>query len=311
MINPYLKDLKTTVFDIETMGLMPYKDMIISASFYDPAGGSCVSYFADSPANEINLILDILNKLSENDVVVTYNGDSFDLPFVLTRAKKYKLCDKLPLLYSCDMYRILKKYWPMAQTMKSLRQKAVEIALGLADDRTDEIPGSECISLYNQYIAGINDRAKDLILLHNKDDVRQLGSIYTEISSLPFDRIAFEQGFPVRANELILIKEIKLDRNYFYITAMKEPGGIPSSIYEDEYELEYDCFTGRIDIRVRLSRKDNTYYTDLTLLPVEPSDFKDLSGFHSDFIVLSDENGVKYREANELALRLFNTQELF
>ncbi len=313
MINPYVNSLRCVVFDIETMGLAPWKDMIVNAGFYEPETGELIQYFAESPADEINLISDTLNTLGSYDVVVTYNGDSFDLPFVTTRAKKYRLTDSLPRFWSIDMYRWLRSYWPQAKMMRSLRQKAIEIALGFADDRTDEIPGGECISLYNRYLMDGSEEPKELILLHNADDVRQLGRIFTEVKALPYDRIAFEQGFCFKTDDFGLFKvtETRLDRNFIFVKCNKIPGGIPSVIFDDAFELEYDPFTGDISLKIRLSEYEGRRYADLTKLPVDPSDFKDLSGYHSDFLVCADEKEVKYREVNELIRHILSGKGLF
>ena len=50
--DPYSRNLKSRVFDIETTGLYPGRDMIISASFIDPDGENLTQYFTEDPAAE-------------------------------------------------------------------------------------------------------------------------------------------------------------------------------------------------------------------------------------------------------------------
>ena len=134
--NVYLKDLNTTVFDIETTGLFHSRDCIINAGFCSSMGDVWQN-FTEDPADEKRVVAEALERIAEADAVITYNGDTFDLPFLLRRAQKYGLCEKLPLLWSIDLYRWLKKYWPLAPSMRSLSQKSVEEAMGLSDKRDD------------------------------------------------------------------------------------------------------------------------------------------------------------------------------
>jgi len=309
--NPYAKKLNTVVFDIETMGLVPTRDMLINAGFCNPETLECKQLFAESTSDEERLLREILEILSDYDVVITYNGDRFDIPFVKTRCKKYGIEFK-PLIWSIDMYRYLKSYWPMAEKMPRLNQKSVEIALGLSDKRTDEIDGGECIPLYERYLLDGDEEAKRLILLHNADDIRQLAKIYNASVFLPYDRIAFERGFAVKFNERILVNSLRLDKGYLYIEAKKASGGIPSSIYENAYELEYDCFTGEIKAKLSLSsRDDGMRYVDLMALPAGDGAFKDLKGYHSGFLVLSDQKGINYHEIIMLVSSFLSSEGMF
>ena len=196
----YLKDLNTTVFDIETTGLFHSKDCIINAGFCSPMGDVWQN-FTEDPTDEKRVVEEALERICAADAVVTYNGDTFDLPFLQRRAVKYGLCERLPLLWSVDLYRWLKKYWPVAPSMKSMSQKSVEEAMGLAPKRSDEIPGGDCIPLYNYYLQTKDDSAKQTILLHNADDVRQLARIAWKCTFLPYHDIAMREGFLFKAGQ--------------------------------------------------------------------------------------------------------------
>ena len=310
MPNPYCKNLRTIIFDIETMGLMPYKDMVINAGFCDPETGDCFQLFAESKHDEERLIRDIYEILSRYEAVVTYNGNRFDLPFIKTRAQKYGI-KEFPFFWSIDLYRYLRKYWPMAERMPHLNQKSVEIALGLSTDRDDKIDGGECIPLYEHYNCYRDEESKQLILLHNADDVKQLAKIYNAAVFLPYDKIAFEQGFGVLAKKYVICNSMRFDKNYLYIKAETTPGGIPSSIYEDSYELEYDSLSGKVEIKILLYNKDGLTFVDLAKLPINVAEFKDLKGYHSDYLVLQNRTELMYQEINTLASGILSNEDLF
>ena len=243
-----------------------------------------------------------LEKIAEADAVVTYNGDTFDLPFLQRRAQKYGLCEKLPLLWSVDLYRWLKKYWPLAPSMKSLSQKSVEEAMGLSDKRDDEIPGGDCIPLYNYYLQTKDEKAKQTILLHNADDVRQLARIAWKCSFLPYHAIAFREGFLFRAGaRKILAKGSEFKKNSLVTQAKLESGLIPVSAYEDQYHLEYDMFTGKALLEIFPSEEQQFLYADLEKIPGASEACKKLPGFHSGYLVLAENGEPDYRSCNALA----------
>ena len=298
--NTYLKNLKTTVFDIETTGLYSYKDRLISASFCNPADGSLTQFFLDDPSDEEFMIKQTLEELGKYDAVITYNGDRFDLPFVLTRAKKHHVADALPFFWAIDLYKWVKKYWPPAPMMESLSQKSLEEALGLSQRRTDEIGGGQCIELYARWAQIGDESAKDKILLHNGDDVRQLGRIGHSLSSLPYHRISFENGFMIPGKNRVLVTSSSLTGSSLRIEGRTEPGKMPADIYNDCYRYIYVSETGKFSLDMSLADGPDVKFIDLAALPVETGDFEPLAGYHSGFLILADEKEIQYKEANRL-----------
>ena len=298
--DPYLKKLKTTVFDIETTGLYSYKDRLISASFCDPADGTLTQFFLDDPADEKRILRQTLDELAKYDAVITYNGDRFDLPFVLTRAKKHGITDTLPFFWAIDLYKWVKKYWPPAPMMESLSHKSLEDALGLAQRRTDEIGGGQCIELYARWAQIGDESAKDRILLHNGDDVRQLGRIGHSLSSLPYHKIAFETGFMISSEPRALVTSSTVSGSSLRIEGRTAPGRMPADIYSDNYRYIYVSQTGEFSLDLNLADGPDVKFIDLTSLPVNTGDFEPLAGYHSGFLILSKENEIQYKEANRL-----------
>lgn len=300
--NPYLKNLNYRIFDIETTGLTPLSSMIISASFYDTRTKELVQLFSESPADEKEVIRKALEILASLDAVITFNGKSFDLPFLKARAKRYGLNAQLQTLWNIDVYLWLKKYWPMAGRMASLRQKAVEEALGLAPDRTDEIDGAECIRLYTRYLQLRDQKDKEKILLHNGDDVAQLGKICSAINFLPWHEISYNEGFLAfyGANKTLL-QGFESKNGKLTVKGVTAPGGLPASFFDDGYALEYDSFTGAVTLSLYPERKGDLLFADLDRFPVAPEKYAQLPGFHEGFLVLANEGRPFYRECTRLA----------
>ncbi len=305
--NSYLKEHSVCTFDIETTGLSPDRDMIICAGFYN-SRGELIQIFADSPLEERIIIAQILERLSSYDAVISYNGDRFDLPFLLTRAKKYSEVEKLPVFWSIDLYKWLRYYWPAAATMKSLSQKSVEKALRIQSERSDLISGGECIALYNSFLASGDPDAKEKILLHNADDLRQLLRIAEATSFLPYHEIAFNEGFLVKTEDLrIVTKAARMESGHLKLSAITCPGLLPASIYEDGFSLDYDSFSGLIDLEIFISQIDAYRYADLQKLPVSSAKFQELPSFHSSYLVLAENDEIDFKAANILTAEILKT----
>ena len=306
--DPYAKGLKCKVFDIETTGLYPTRDRIISASFIDPDGTDLRQYFSEGSAAEYLTVSAILSEMEDCDVLITYNGQSFDVPFVLARAKKYGLAEELPPVRQADIYRWLKSYWPLAQSMPILSQKSVERALGLDERRTDMIGGDECIRLYSEYVNLERQEAKDLILLHNGDDVRQLAAITQSLSFLPYDRIAFEKGFMIKLASVSLLgetvhkvitSEMKLTANELELKAKSYPPCPPAAFYDTDAELRCGN-SGDIALKLRTGSRGSLRFADLKALGVDEAELRNRQSVKSGYMLLETEDGVDYGACCEL-----------
>ncbi len=265
-------------------------------------------HFVHSPHDEKEMVARTLEQLSACDAIISYNGDRFDLPFLLSRAKKYSETEHLPIFWSIDLYKWLKKYWPAAEAMQNLSQKSVETVLGIQSERSDLISGNECISLYNSFLKTGDSGAKEKILLHNADDLRQLLRIAEACSFLPYHQIAFNEGFLVKAGELrIVTKASRMEAGRLRLSAVTIPGLLPTSIYKEKFRLDYDSFSGLIDLEIFISQIEPYQYADLEKLPVSSVNLQELSSFHSSYLVLAEESKIKFKAANMLTAELLKS----
>ncbi len=300
--NPYVKNLKTAVFDIETMGLFPSHDMLVLGGIYSVSEDRMFQFFCEDSSMERETVANIIASLAEFDVIITYNGDSFDWPFLRKRAEKNGCAYQSELFHSVDLYRWLKTYWPQAKNMPSLRQKAVEEALGFSDHRTDEVSGSDCVDLYKRYLHSKDTAAKEALLLHNHDDVLQLNKIANSLTFLPFHKIASEQGFFLKEkNSKIIVQTVSLTGNAINVSALTRKALLPISIYDEGYRLEYDSENGKINLTILCRKRDHSLFVDLRELPVSILDFSPLPGYHNDFLVVAEDGVPLHRELNNLA----------
>lgn len=101
----------TLYFDIETDdrgdGIEIGRDQIISFAAYDPLTKK--TYYK-STDNERALIKGMLKLFSKYDVIIGWNSEGFDLPYIRARAKYHELWDELYLLMGVQSLDLLAKF---------------------------------------------------------------------------------------------------------------------------------------------------------------------------------------------------------
>lgn len=169
------------IFDIETTGFSRSNDTLVSITAAEFEGNMTTihQWFADSPSEELN-ILNAFNALQqEKKYLITYNGHSFDIPFLYCKYQYYNIFTTLNKCKSCDLYRVARK----ALQLDSYKLKAIEKELGI--HREDGLTGKECVQLYRDFLGTKEHKIVDLILQHNFEDVLNLIYVSKVLLLLP------------------------------------------------------------------------------------------------------------------------------
>lgn len=163
-------DEEAVFLDIETTGLSPMRSFIylIGLVFIDLKKMTMhiTQLIAEDKDEEEEILKLMKERLKGYKTVVTYNGNSFDLPFIAKRSERYGI--EPIAMDSFDMYEKLRLH---KDTLKldGLKQKNIEKKLGIT--REDRYNGGECISFYKDYVKNKNRESFDRFVLHNYDDL--------------------------------------------------------------------------------------------------------------------------------------------
>ena len=187
LFDMYFKEKNIAVFDIETTGLSPRRCKVILSGILLINGQNCraIQLFADQENDEEEIIRQTFHLLDSVDMMLTYNGRHFDLPFMEARAKRYGI-NGFRFPYNLDLYLVVNGHSALRQTLPSLKQKSLEIFMGLSDSRDDEISGGESVELYHRYMLSHSFDLEKKILLHNHDDLLQLYKLLPIIEKTDF-----------------------------------------------------------------------------------------------------------------------------
>ncbi len=165
-------------FDIETTGLSPeVSSLYLIGALYQREGEFYFSqWFADDYESEKAILISFGELMQSYSVIVHYNGDRFDLPYLESKWKKYQLPYSFESLCSLDYYLRIRPFKALLQTT-SLSLRTMSSLLHIK--REDPYDGKELIARYGDYLkahfTGETEEAllSDL-LLHNREDVMAL-----------------------------------------------------------------------------------------------------------------------------------------
>ena len=149
--------------DIETTGLAPEYCEITVVGIH--LVGKYVTRTIQLVGRQVNME-NTLAALRNVEIIYTYNGSRFDLPFIDRRLGVHlaSLCPHHDLMYDCwrhDLYGGLKK---------------VERQLGI-NRRLPDINGFEAVRLWRRYVHNCDEAALATLLEYNREDVENLKTL--------------------------------------------------------------------------------------------------------------------------------------
>ena len=134
--------------DIETCGLQSQPVFLVGLCHVGERNLVLRQLFARDYAEERSLIAEVERVLGEHDFLVTYNGKTFDLPFLRHRAVYHRLRfeTRIPHL---DLLWMVRRRWK--DRLPDCRLKTLEWRV-LRRLRAGDIDGSEIPGAYHEYV---------------------------------------------------------------------------------------------------------------------------------------------------------------
>lgn len=172
---PYIKK-NTLYFDIETTGFINSNSHIyMIGMFY--LNNNILRYkflFAENLADEVQILTSFKNILSYFDNVITFNGTTFDIPYIKWRADYYGIDISFQNISHTDMYRVFKSKSHLFN-LKKYNQKSIEQFLGLF--REDKYTGGDLIDIYKDYTNNPSSEKEYILTLHNINDLEGMAHV--------------------------------------------------------------------------------------------------------------------------------------
>lgn len=165
-------DIETTGFSAKTSALY-----LIGGLYYKENHWEIVQWFADDYESEKELLLSFFDFLKNFSFLVHFNGNGFDIPFILKKCQQHELTGaeySFEQIHSFDIYKAI---YPHRKRLniENIKQKTVEHFLHI--NREDTYTGGELIAFYRKFLKikdSHSEEAQELqhfLLLHNHDDL--------------------------------------------------------------------------------------------------------------------------------------------
>jgi uncharacterized protein YprB with RNaseH-like and TPR domain len=161
--------------DIETLGLFSRPVILIGIGKYYAGVLGISQYLLRTIDEEPAALREFLHSLSgDSPALVTYNGKSFDLPYLQDRLSYYGLgaVSRIPHF---DVLHFTRARW--RNTYPSLRLSALEQEIfGIV--REGDVPGQMIPEFYDTYLRTGNCGPLIPIIEHNRQDVLSLSMLF-------------------------------------------------------------------------------------------------------------------------------------
>ena len=172
--------------DLETMGLFAGQPLVVAGIARLGSDNTIIvdQYVVRDFPDELALLAEVNRQVAAHRVLVTYNGKSFDLPFLIGRSAYYGIKLKSPKVHF-DLLHFSRRAWRGALDGCSLRSIEQAI-LGLS--RETDLPGELVPEFYYEYLRTGNAGFLKPIVDHNRQDVESLVNVFSELVTLWAER---------------------------------------------------------------------------------------------------------------------------
>lgn len=254
-------DIETTGFTAQTSTLY-----LIGCAFFDGITFSCKQFFAEKPAEEADILREFLKFASEYKLLIHFNGNNFDIPYITDKCEKYGLKCCLQDMAGIDLY---KRISPFKNFLKlpNCKQKTLEQYLHI--DRKDIYSGKDLINVYHDYVSLFNVDALTKLLIHNEEDIRGMINIVPMLAYIDI----FYEKIKVTKVSLDTFIDMEGHTRAELVMKLKLPSYLPMSIShlaegcyfsgnEQDGVLKVPVYTGEL-------KYFYANYKDYYYLPVE------------------------------------------
>lgn len=247
---------KALFIDIETTGLSPKTASIylIGACYYKDDMWHGIQWFAKNPSEEAEIIHAFFNFASSYSTLIHFNGNQFDLPFIKGRCESYGLDYSFDSFIGIDIYKRVSLCKHFLQ-LPNCKQKSIEKFLGL--QREDIYSGGELIPIYQEFVHTPTFDKEEILLLHNKDDLKGMLEIlpilsYCDIFNQPVRATKVQANYyrdlsGKKQQELVIRLKltssvpvpISYHANDCYITIEEDHAALRVPVYTEELKYFY------------------------------------------------------------------------
>jgi len=170
--------LKNWLFlDTETTGLSAANGsyaFLIGLAWWDAGGLQVEQLFMRDPTEEHSVLLALKERMSGRDILVTFNGKTFDWPLLETRLRMTRSIILPAPRAHLDMLQPARQLW--RPRLGSVKLTELEHHI-LHDQRDEDVPSALVPRFYCDFLSGGSSAPVFRILRHNRMDLQALAAL--------------------------------------------------------------------------------------------------------------------------------------
>ena len=172
--------------DIETTGLSGGAGTVVflvGCGYFDLGAFQVHQFLLPAYAAERALLAAVAVAIADADLLVTFNGKTFDLPVMETRWLFHRMATPLAEKPHFDMLHPARRLWRYRDTEDGCRLSVLEREL-FGMRRVGDVPGFEIPSRYFRYLRSGNPAPLEAVLEHNRIDLVSLAAVMARAAAL-------------------------------------------------------------------------------------------------------------------------------
>ena len=251
-----IADPKDILFvDIETTGFTARGSSLylIGCVWNNGEGYVITQFMAEDYEAEKDVLEAFFEFAKPFKVLVHFNGNNFDIPFLSEKAKQYKLENPLGNMEGVDLYRRINPYKDMLR-LPNCKQKTIEHFLGI--NREDPYSGGDLIGVYHSYVKDHDEAKESDLFTHNRDDLLGMLSILPMLNY--FD--LFTMPLTVVAASANCYWDVNNEEKKELVLTAKPEATLPTPISGSASGCYFSAKDGEVVIKIPIIEKELKYF---------------------------------------------------
>jgi len=163
--------------DIETLGFFNRPIILLGIAKISPKKITVNQYLSRSINEEDAVLSSFLDHVMPDSVYVTFNGQTFDIPFIINRMKHHNIKKDIEKAHF-DLLHFSRRAW--SEELPNCQLTTIEKYV-FDIQREDDIPSGLVPEFYNTYNKTGNIGPLVPIIEHNKQDIITLAKIFSKL----------------------------------------------------------------------------------------------------------------------------------
>lgn len=246
---------KLLFFDIETTGFSGdcQQVYLIGCTYFCSGKWHLIQWFADSPQAEKDVLSAFFKFIQNFTALVHFNGDGFDIPFLLKRFRIWNQPWDFSAFASIDIYKRIRPYRKI-MGLESLKQKSIEQFLGIF--RQDPYTGGQLIDVYKFYLETGEKSLYEALMLHNREDLEGMPLILPILYYADF----WQQDFTLKDQQILDTPDIFGQMSYSLCLTLEGSDALPKAIEWDTSVASCRACQNKLELTVPLLNDTLKYF---------------------------------------------------